>query len=147
MIIRASEEYDIKYIAGLERENFSDPWSEESLRTAYGMKMLVCDFGDNKISGYIIIRTVAGEAELLRICVAGDVRRGGIGRKLLEEGLRLAKEDGAEQMFLEVRSKNDPARGLYKKAGFEETGLRKNYYSDPQDDAVIMVLGMTGAKM
>ncbi len=162
MEIRKAQEDDIAEIAALERENFSDPWSEDSLRSAYGMKILVdvsykeglasgnaemfgCPLKNTteKVDGYIIIRTVAGESELLRICVEKNARRGGIGGKLLTEGLKLAKEDGAEKMFLEVRSKNDPAKALYEKAGFKEVGVRKNYYSDPQDDAVIMVLEMT----
>jgi len=154
--IRKAQKNDIAEIAALEKECFSDPWSEESLGTSYGMKILVGVSGNaemfgcplknttKKVDGYIIIRTVTGESELLRICVEKNARRGGIGGKLLTEGLKLAKEDGAEKMFLEVRSKNDPARALYDKAGFKEAGVRKNYYSYPQDDAIIMVFELTG---
>jgi len=147
--IRESDERDLKDIEELERESFSDPWSEKSLRPSFGTKILVGevardaeytkDPGSKRIVGYAIIRTVADEAELLRICVAKDTRRNGYGRKILSSALELAKNDGAEKMFLEVRSANAPARGLYTSAGFEETGIRKNYYSDPVDDAVIMV--------
>ncbi|MCR5828756.1 MAG: ribosomal protein S18-alanine N-acetyltransferase [Lachnospiraceae bacterium] len=141
-------------MAELERECFSDPWSEDSITEMYGTKILVGveEAGTDEgigveptertvrgIVGYAVIRTVADEAELLRICVSKSARRNGFGRMLLSESLKTAKEDGAERVFLEVRSQNLPARSLYEKAGFEETGVRKNYYHDPTDDAVIMM--------
>lgn len=139
MEIRRAQENDIPGIAALERECFSDPWSEKSLKETPGTMMLVAT--DNEcITGYIITRCVAGEAELFRICVKGEARRKGTGQMLLESGIEAAKAEGAKRLFLEVRSKNAPARGLYIKAGFKETGLRRDYYTDPQDDAVIMMM-------
>lgn len=140
MEIRKAQENDIAEIAALERECFSDPWSEESLRDTVGTLTLIATDGSTVV-GYIITRCVAGEAELFRICVKKEARRHGTGRLLLMRGIEAAREDGAGKMFLEVRSQNAPARALYSKAGFKEAGIRKNYYSDPQDDAVIMVLG------
>lgn len=139
MEIRKAQGNDIAEIAALERECFSDPWSEESLRDTVGTLTLVATEGST-VLGYIITRCVAGEAELFRICVKEEARRHGTGRLLLMRGIEAAREDGAGEMFLEVRSQNTPARALYSKAGFKEAGIRKNYYSDPQDDAVIMVL-------
>ncbi len=139
MEIRKAQGNDIAEIAALERKCFSDPWSEESLRDTVGTLTLVATDG-NTVVGYIITRCVAGEAELFRICVKEEARRHGTGRLLLMRGIEAAREDGAGKMFLEVRSQNAPARALYANAGFEEAGLRKNYYSDPEDDAVIMVL-------
>jgi len=136
--IRKAQENDIAEIAALERECFSDPWSEESLRDTAGTLTLVATEGSG-VAGYIITRCVAGEAELFRICVKSEARRKGTGRLLLESGLEAARADGAEKMFLEVRSQNAPARALYTSAGFAEAGLRKGYYSDPVDDAVIMI--------
>lgn len=140
MEIRKAQGNDIAEIAALERECFSDPWSEESLHDTVGTLTLVATEGST-VLGYIITRCVAGEAELFRICVKEEARRHGTGRLLLMRGIEAAREDGAGKMFLEVRSQNAPARALYSKAGFKEAGIRKNYYSDPQDDAVIMVLG------
>ncbi|MCR5432601.1 MAG: ribosomal protein S18-alanine N-acetyltransferase [Lachnospiraceae bacterium] len=141
MKIRRYREKDIKTLAALEKDNFSDPWSEDSLRNSYGTDILVAfdEPDDEDVAGYIIIRTVADESELLRICVSTALRKHGIGWRLISEGINLAKDDGATKMFLEVRSQNSPAIALYRKAGFRDEGLRKNYYSDPQDDAVIMV--------
>lgn len=139
--IRESRENDIAEIAALEKECFTDPWSEESLRDAAGTRSFVATEGESVV-GYIITRCVAGEAELFRICVKSEARGKGTGRLLLKEGLEAAKADGAEKMFLEVRSRNVPARALYASAGFEEAGLRKGYYSDPEDDAVILVKHM-----
>ena len=138
MEIRKAQENDITEIAALEGECFSDPWSEESLRDTAGALTLIATDG-SAVVGYIVTRCVAGEAELFRICVKGEARRHGTGRLLLESGLEAAAAGGAEKMFLEVRSQNVSARALYAKVGFKEAGLRKNYYTDPQDDAVIMV--------
>ena len=136
--IRKAQENDIAEIAALERECFSDPWSVESLRDTAGTLTLIAT-DNSTVVGYIITRCVAGEAELFRICVKEEARRHGTGRLLLMRGIEAAREDGAGKMFLEVRSQNAPARALYASTGFMEAGLRKNYYSDPEDDAVIMV--------
>lgn len=136
--IRKAREVDISGIAALERECFSDPWSEESLCDTFGILTLIATDGSSLL-GYIVTRCLAGEAELFRICVKSEARRQGIGRLLLERGLEAAAADGAEKMFLEVRSHNSPARALYAGVGFKEAGLRKNYYSEPEDDAIIML--------
>ena len=91
---------------------------------------------DEKTVGYALGRVVADEAELLKICVLCDYRRQGIAAKMLLELLAKMREKGAVACYLEVRSRNLPAISLYKRLGFAEVGLRKNYYHD--DDAVLM---------
>ena len=91
---------------------------------------------DGKTVGYALGRVVADEAELTKIATLSEFRRRGIAEKLLSELLCEMREKGAAACYLEVRSRNLPAISLYKRLGFAEIGLRRNYYSD--DDAVLM---------
>ena len=96
--------------------------------------------GFSSVAGYSVLRVLAPEAEVEDICVSEDMRKLGIGRCLLGHMISVAAEKGAENIYLEVRSKNEAAIGLYKKMGFQDSYVRKGYYRDPVDDAVIMVL-------
>lgn len=91
-----------------------------------------------KVIGFAGIMLVADEAELLNIAVTGTFRGRGIGQKLLTKMLSEASRRGVQRMLLEVRKSNEPAINLYHKNGFVELGERKNYYSNPEEDAVIM---------
>ncbi len=92
------------------------------------------------VAGYGVMSLVVGEAHLLNICVAPEWQRQGYGRLLLEHFMELARERGAGQMFLEVRLSNDPAIALYRGGGFNEVGMRKNYYPGEhgREDALIL---------
>ena len=96
----------------------------------------------NEIAGYVIYSVVCDEAELLRIAVSDRYRRNGFGRRLMQEFLG-SLEGKADSVYLEVRSGNEAAIGLYKGAGFEVVGVRKNYYRSPDEDAVLMKKTMT----
>jgi len=91
-----------------------------------------------RLAGYALFSIVAGEAELLRIAVDPECRRKGIGRRLFSRMLEKLRAEKAEKLFLEVRSKNEAAIGLYRSFGMTGAGCRKNYYSDPAEDALIM---------
>ena len=82
----------------------------------------------------------ADEADISRICVEEEFRRRGIAAKLLTELLRQSREAGAAKFFLEVRKSNLAARNLYKRMGFTVTGVRRKYYDEPEEDAVLMAL-------
>lgn len=88
--------------------------------------------------GYGGISLVADEAEIITVAVSPTCRRQGIARALMERMLRLA-EDARASVYLEVRASNTPARELYRSLGFTETGVRKNYYTSPREDAVLMM--------
>lgn len=117
---------------------FAEPWTLAMLESELGNPLSVIETAcrDGKTVGYALGRVVADEAELLKICILGDYRRQGIAEKLLSELLAKMREKGAAACYLEVRSRNLPAISLYKRLGFAEVGLRKNYYRD--DDAVLM---------
>ena len=94
---------------------------------------------DGKIAAYIIGRVIAPEGEIYRIATAEGFRRRGIAYRLLDYAIKCEKGRGLECLFLEVRSANVAARNLYRAHGFKIVGERKNYYSNPTDDAIIML--------
>jgi len=98
-----------------------------------------CETG---VQGFVIARAVGVEWEIENIAIAGPVRRHGLGTRLLGEFLDLAKAQGGEAVFLEVRESNRAARSLYEKWAFTESGRRKKYYKDPQEDAILYRLDL-----
>lgn len=133
---------DIAAVLALEAEN-PGPWSAEQLaaelaeETAWSF-VAVSPGRELLVRGFICGRSVAGEAEVLRLAVAGPWRRRGVAAGLLAHSLDFLARAGAARVFLEVRAANAPARALYEKFGFRQAGLRKNYYAAPKDHAVVM---------
>ena len=98
----------------------------------------------DSIKGYSIVSMVGGEAHIMNICVDPDVQKRGVGSKLLEKMIELATKK-AETIFLEVRPSNKVAIALYEKRGFNEIGVRKNYYpavNGKREDAVMLALDL-----
>ena len=93
---------------------------------------------EGNVAGFLILSTVLDEAEIIEVAVLKDLRRNGIGSELMTEVFGWCAENEILQIFLEVRESNFPARAYYKKYGFAENGLRKNYYRDPVENAVLM---------
>jgi ribosomal-protein-alanine N-acetyltransferase len=94
------------------------------------------------IYAFLVARRVDAEWELENMVVAGTARRRGVGTLLLRVLVAHAKAERGSGIFLEVRESNQGARDLYRKSGFEETGLRKGYYTNPKEDAVLCRLGL-----
>jgi len=133
---------DIEAVMEIETESFGDPWSVgqfETILKGNTQTVLVAE-KDGEILGFGVVMTVLDECEILQIAVKKNDRRAGTGFYLLEKMLELGKDKGAGMFYLEVRALNEPARKLYEKTGFSETGLRKDYYSNPTEDAVLMSL-------
>ncbi len=130
---------DEKYIAALEAECFSEPWSETSVLSAAntGTRFILCK-SNNICLGYGGVKIVSGEAYITNIAVTEKHRNLGIGRKILSELCELARKDGSEFISLEVRASNSVAIELYQSTGFEVCGKRKNFYSKPTEDAIIL---------
>lgn len=135
MTVRAWEEKDVKEIARLEAECFSDPWTEgmlaDTLRFPIYHTFLAEEGG--QVCGYGCIILLFEDAELANIAVAPTHRGQGVGKRILEEMHAYAKARGAERMLLEVRVSNRNAIGLYEKYGYERYGLREHYYADGED--------------
>lgn len=89
-------------------------------------------------AGFLILSTVLDEAEILEVAVSENLRRCGLGSEIMDEVLSWCVKNGILQIFLEVRESNFPARAYYKKYGFIENGIRKGYYRNPAEDAVLM---------
>lgn len=140
VIVRYMEERDLQQAAELECLCFSEPWSLKLLQDSFWGQWDTLFAAElcGKVRGYAVLRIVAGEGEIQRIAVHPDFRRLGIGSKLMEtmDLFSSAKKVGATT--LEVRAGNQGAIGLYKSFGFAEEGLRKAYYRNPVEDAVIM---------
>jgi ribosomal-protein-alanine N-acetyltransferase len=94
--------------------------------------------GGGGVTGYVIARAIADEGEILNLAVAPDGRRGGVGRALVTEVLRVLGGRGVRDVFLEVRESNAGARALYAAQGFREVGRRSRYYRRPVEDAIIL---------
>ena len=140
--IRPMTEDDLGKVAELEAEVFSDPWSpglwESSLGQGTFVGLVLADPLGKRLLGYVCGQFVLDEGELHRIAVEPSFRGQGLGQALLERFLLLGRERGLARLFLEVREGNGPARALYQKNGFVFLGMRKNYYQNPREDAVIL---------
>ena len=134
---------DAPLIAALEADIFPDPWGEKDIFSYICTSGSMCytAHSDGKIIAYILGRTISPEGEIYRVATRPSHRRRGIAYRLLDYAIKTERGRGLECIFLEVRSKNIPARNLYHSLGFREMGERRNYYGD--DDAVIMVKGNT----
>jgi len=141
MDFRRSIPADAGGIAELEELIFPDAWSyrdvQDLICTEGGMCFTALEEG--KVIAYVIGRLIAPEGEIYRVAGAPHKRQRGIGYRLLDYAVKTSKGQGLERLFLEVRSRNIPARKLYTAYGFKEIGVRKNYYKDPQDDAIVML--------
>ena len=95
-------------------------------------------FRDGTVAGFLVLSSVLDEAEILEVAVAASERRKGIASELMSEVFDWCGQNGIMHIFLEVRESNSAARAYYKKYGFVENGVRKNYYRDPVENAVLM---------
>lgn len=141
VIIRRMRAEDAAHVAEIERKSFSEPWPEKEFTKASAADnyiYLVAEH-NNKIIGYAGCVFAADEADITNIAVDFEVRRMGIGRRLLLCLVEQAQKAGLTNIFLEVRVSNEAARGLYVQTGFEAVGLRKNFYSKPAEDGILMV--------
>ena len=145
--IRPMSQEDVPAIAALEQAAYEFPWSAGIFRDCLlaGYCAVTLEAG-SEVVGYAVMSVAAGEAHLLNICIAPDLRRRGIGRRLLQHMLAAARQAGAECLYLEVRPSNQEAMRLYRAAGFEVVGVRPGYYRavGGNEDAVVLVLRFPG---
>lgn len=139
--LRRMRWWDLDAVAAIERQLFPQPWSGETFLSelAYvpeSRYYLVAEQA-SEVVGYAGLRAVPPEADVQTLAVAPAAQGRGVGRRLLDALLAEAARRGCTQVFLEVRSDNDPAAALYAARGFERIALRHGYYG-PGQDAVIM---------
>ena len=142
MDIRKMEERDIRDVVAIEEETFSSPWSAESfIQESKRVNNIYLVVEENeKVIGYCGLWGIAGEGQITNVAVSKENRNRGVGKQMLTRLLELGVEQGLEAFTLEVREGNKGALHLYESLGFLSAGLRKNFYSKPAENAVIMWL-------
>jgi ribosomal-protein-alanine N-acetyltransferase len=132
---------DIDEVMEVEHSSFTVPWTKESfyyeLEKNHFAHYLVVVVNE-KIAGYCGCWIILDEAHVTNIAVLPQYRGRGFGESLLSKMMDIARKLGTKKMTLEVRVSNMPAQSLYKKLGFQKGGIRKGYYTDNQEDALIM---------
>jgi ribosomal-protein-alanine N-acetyltransferase len=148
--VRDATEADLPLILAIERLSFSTPWSLSSFRHELGLPFSRLTVAvprsdrNGKIAGFLCRWLIEDECHVLNVAVHPDNRRRGVASRLLTEAIGEARARRAEVVTLEVRRSNVAARNFYRKFGFEERRLRRNYYG-PGEDAIVMELAVEAA--
>ncbi len=140
IVIRPMTKDDVDDVYKVEEDCFVDPWSKESIRKELKndlARYLVAEI-DGEIVGYVGVWFVVDEGHITNVAVHSNYRGKKIGDKLVKEMVELCRQSNIVAMTLEVRVSNIVAQNLYKKYGFKMGGIRKEYYSDNKEDAIIM---------
>lgn len=149
LVVRRAKEDDILAISNLEKLCFNVPWSLDSIRDevlnndkALFIVSEIVDEGVKTIVGYMGVITILDEADIMNICVDPMYREAHIATDMMETMIEVTSKMGIKRWTLEVRKSNNIAMKLYKKFGFYEAGIRKEYYLDNKEDAIIMWKGI-----
>ncbi len=141
MEIQRMTESDVDGVAELDKQCFAKPWSrrsfEDELKNSLAVYFVASE--GSTVIGYCGFWQVAGEGDITNIAVLPGYRRRGVGGRLLGRLIDEAEALGLGSLTLEVRRSNETAKRLYRKYGFEQVGERKRYYSDNNEDAIIMM--------
>lgn len=142
--LAAMAEADLDEVLAIENAVYSHPWTRgnfaDSLRAAYPCRTWRLG---RELIGYFVLMVAAGEAHLLNLSIAAAWQRRGHGTALLGEAMRIARELGARQIFLEVRPSNLPGQALYERHGFRKIAQRRGYYPARQGREDALVLSRT----
>lgn len=134
---------DLEGILAIDAVSFSHPWPREAYASELAHPdrtvILVARTPHHRVAGYCACWVLADELQIHNLAVLPVARQAGIGRALVQSALAAGRLRGAKRAWLEVRSANTNARRLYRSAGFSDVATRRGYYSDPPDDAVVML--------
>jgi ribosomal-protein-alanine N-acetyltransferase len=140
IVVRRMNTLDIDGVLAVEQQAFTTPWSREGfvneMRNELAYYLVMVESG--KIIGYAGMWLIVDEAHVTNVALLPEYRGKKLGEKLMSALLEHAKNRGALRMTLEVRASNEAAQGLYHKFGFASQGRRRNYYTDTNEDALIM---------
>jgi [ribosomal protein S18]-alanine N-acetyltransferase len=145
MQIRAMGYDDLDAVMAIEEEAFTSPWIPEGFVGELIGPVSHCIVAEDDLGcllGFAVYRVIIDEAHLLNIAIKVADRGSGLGREILDHILEHCRNLGAEYLFLEVRPSNLAARRLYGRAGFYTLGVRRQYYTDNQEDALILKLDL-----
>lgn len=135
---------DLDQVAAIEKVSLPSPWSKELFEAELKRdqaRYFVAEEGE-KIAGYMGYWEAPQEAHIINLAVAPDFRNQGLGERMMDYCLEFARKKGAALATLEVRESNEAAKRLYGKCGFKVVAIRKKYYSDNQEDAIVMIKQM-----
>jgi len=135
---------DLDEVMEIEKLSFVSPWTkrffEETLLSPISVNLVMKN--DTETIGYMILYTVADEAHILNIAIHPRYRRQGFASRLIQYVLNHFEQKGVHDFFLEVREGNLSAINLYRRFGFEKIGRRKKYYTETNEDALVMCLSV-----
>lgn len=133
---------DVEAVHAIEVESFPTPWTLDSfhfeMRENQFAHYVVAEDETGQLLGFCGMWIVIDSAQITNVAVTKKARGQGIGEGLMREAMKIARENNAEIMSLEVRVSNHIAQNLYRKLGFQDGGIRKGYYQDNQEDALVM---------
>jgi ribosomal-protein-alanine N-acetyltransferase len=138
--LAAMRDADLQEVLAIEKDVYTHPWTRgnfaDSLRSGYACRTWRAD---GVLVGYFVLMAAANEAHLLNLSIAAAWQRRGHGTALLGEAMRIGRDMGAHNIFLEVRPSNLPGQALYERHGFAKIAQRRNYYPAPggREDALV----------
>jgi [ribosomal protein S18]-alanine N-acetyltransferase len=136
--IRLMQPADLTEVLKIENSCFSLPWPAEAFdEHPHSRAFVLTDEGT--LRSYIIYHLIPPEGIIINFATAPDFRRKGFGMELLEKTLTQIQKQGVRTFYLDVRISNISAQKIYRHFGFSKLGIRKNYYSQPPEDALVMV--------
>ena len=141
ILYREMVEMDIPSVVAIEEEAFAIPWTQEIFEhemNGNNYAHYIVAVENEEVIGHFGMWIVLDECHITNIAVRKRLRGRGIGEKLMSEAIRLCKDMNVKLMTLEVRVSNHTAQNLYRKLGFKDGGIRKNYYTDDREDALVM---------
>jgi ribosomal-protein-alanine N-acetyltransferase len=142
--IQEMAESDLDEIIAIEKKSFAAPWSKrlfrETIAFPLSFNLVIRKKVDNKVAGYANFYVIGNEVQILNIAVSPESRKMGYAAGLLGYAIEVLAAGKAEDFFLEVRVSNADAIRLYEGFGFERIGLRKKYYTETNEDAIVMHL-------
>jgi len=140
---------DLSAVCAIEAASFSNPWSAATFRgeiqnVGISFPMVVVLEPEHRVVGYVLYWQIQEDVQINNVALHPDFRGQGLGEAVLRLVLKEVRDNGAALVTLEVRPSNTPALTLYRKLGFKELGIRKAYYTNPVEDALVMGLDLAG---
>ena len=144
VVVRKMNVEDVPAVSMIDRLSFTMPWPEHSFQYEVAenrvARCLVAETTDRRIAAMIVSWIIVDEMHIATIATHPDIRRQGIGERILRDALLDGRDAGAHLAFLEVRASNAAAQTMYRKFGFRVSGKRPRYYRDNNEDAILMTL-------
>lgn len=141
--VRAARPSDLSAVVAVEQASFTTPWSGPTFTALFQRRSVlfrVLEGPDGRLLGHGILWWVGDEGELANLAVTPDARGRGGGRLLLDALLAEGMARGVRRVLLEVRESNEPALRIYRARGFRQVGVRRDYYTNPREDARVLAL-------